>query len=72
MVFRVFPREHIFHLLTSFNSVLILVPKTLLILSSKDKEKELLRLEAWPSAPRRGLDPMLVELGTISHRLFYL
>jgi hypothetical protein len=72
MIFRVFPREHIFCLLTSFDSVLILVAKTLVTLSSKDKEKELLQLEAGPLAPRTGLDPMLVEPGTTSHRLFYL
>jgi hypothetical protein len=52
--------------------VLILVAKTLVTLSSKDKEKELLQLEAGPLAPRTGLDPMLVEPGTTSHRLFYL
>jgi hypothetical protein len=72
MIFHVFPRKHIFRLLTSFDSVLILAAKTLVTLSSKDKEKELLQLEGGPWAPRTGLDPMLVEPGTISHRLFYL
>jgi hypothetical protein len=71
-IFRVFPTEHVFRSLTSFDSVLILAAKTLVTLSSKDKEKELLQLEVGPSAPRTGLDPMLVEPGTISHRLFYL
>jgi hypothetical protein len=52
--------------------VLILVAKTLVTLSSKDKEKESLQLEAGPSAPRTSLDHMLVETGTMSHRLFYL
>jgi hypothetical protein len=52
--------------------VLILAAKTLVTLSSKDKEKELLQLEAGPSASKTGLDPMLVEPGTKSHRLFYL
>jgi hypothetical protein len=52
--------------------MLILAVKTLVTLSSKDKEKESLQLEAGPSAPRAGLDPMLVEPGTISHRMFYL
>jgi hypothetical protein len=51
---------------------LILAAKTLVTLSSKDKEKESLQLEAGPSASRTGLDPMLVEPGMISHRLFYL
>jgi hypothetical protein len=72
MIFHVFPREHIFRLLTSFDFVLILAAKTLVTLSSKDKEKELLQLEVGPSAPRTGLDAMLVDPGMISHRLFYL
>jgi hypothetical protein len=72
MIFRVFPKEHVFRLLTSFDSVLILAAKTLVTLSSKDKEKESLQLEVGSSTPRTGLDPMLVEPGMISHRLFYL
>jgi hypothetical protein len=72
MIFRVFRREHVFHLLTSFDFLLILAAKTLVTLSSKDKEEESLQLEAGPSAPRTSLDPMLVEPGMISHRLFYL
>jgi hypothetical protein len=67
MIFRVFPKEHVFRLLTSLDSVLILEGKTLVTLSRKDKEKELRQLEAGPSAPRTSLDPMLVEPGTISH-----
>jgi hypothetical protein len=54
-----------FRSLTSFVSVLILAAKTLVTLSNKDKEKEALQLEAGPSASRTGLDPMLVEPGTI-------
>jgi hypothetical protein len=71
MIFRVFPKEHVFRLLTSFDSLLFLAAKTLVTLSSKDKEKESMQLEAGPSAPRTGLDPMLVEPGMISHRLSY-
>jgi hypothetical protein len=72
MIFDVFPRGHVFRSLTSFDSVLILAAKTLVTLSSKDKEKGSLQLEAGPSAPRTGLDSMLVEPSAISHRLFYL
>jgi hypothetical protein len=49
----------------SFVSVLILAAKTLVTLSTKDKEKEALQLEANPSASRTGLASVLVEPGTI-------
>jgi hypothetical protein len=55
----------VFRLLTSFVSVLILAAKTLVTLSNKDKAKDALQLEAGPSASGTGLDPMLVEPGTI-------
>jgi hypothetical protein len=45
----------------SFVSVLILVAKTLVTLSTKDKEKEALQLEANPSASTTGLASVLVE-----------
>jgi hypothetical protein len=45
--------------------MLILEAKTLVTLSTNDKEKEALQLEASPSASRTGLASVLVEPGTI-------
>jgi hypothetical protein len=45
--------------------VLILAAKTLVTLSTKDKEKEALQLEASPSTSRTGLASVLVEPNTI-------
>jgi hypothetical protein len=53
--------------LTTFDSVLILAAKTLVTLSNKEKES--LQVTAGPSASKMGLDSILVEPGTISHRL---
>jgi hypothetical protein len=44
---------------------LILASKTLVTLSTKDKEKEALQLEANPSASKTGLASVLVEPDTI-------
>jgi hypothetical protein len=56
----------------SFVFVLILAAKTLVTLSTKDKEKEALQLEANPSASRKSLASALVESGMIQRRLLYL
>jgi hypothetical protein len=56
----------------SFVFVLILAAKTLVTLSTKDKEKEALQLEANPSASRTSLASVLVEPGTIQRRLLHL
>jgi hypothetical protein len=56
----------------SFVFVLILAAKTLVTLSTKDKEKEALQLEANPSAFRKSLASALVESGMIQRRLLYL
>jgi hypothetical protein len=72
MVFRVLPIEHVFHSLMSFIFVLILAAKTLVTLSTKDKEEEALQLEANPSASRTSLASVLVELGMIRRQLLHL
>jgi hypothetical protein len=64
--------EHVFHSLMSFVFVLISAAKTLVTLSSRDKEKEALQLEANPSASRTSLASALVEPGTIQRRLLHL
>jgi hypothetical protein len=56
----------------SFVFVLILAAKTLVTLSTKDKEKEALQIEANPSASRKSLASALVESGMIQRRLLYL
>jgi hypothetical protein len=56
----------------SFIFVLILAAKTLVTLSTKDKEKEAQQLEANPSASGTSLASVLVELGTIRRQLLHL
>jgi hypothetical protein len=67
MIFHVLPREPIFCPLTTFGSVLFLVAKTFVTLSSKEKES--LKVKAGPSASGMGVDSMLLEPGTKSYRL---
>jgi hypothetical protein len=70
MIFHVLPRELIFCLLATFDYVLFLAVKTLVTLSNKEKES--LKVKAGPSASGMGVDSMLLEPGTISHRLICL
>jgi hypothetical protein len=56
----------------SFVFVLILAAKTLVTLSTKDKEKEALHLEANPSGSKTSLASALVEPGMIQRRLLHL
>jgi hypothetical protein len=70
MIFHVLPRELIFCPLTTFDSVLFLAAKTLVTLSNKEKES--LKVKADPSASGMGVDSMLLEPSTISHRLICL
>jgi hypothetical protein len=67
MIFHVFPMELIFCPLTTFYYVLFLAAKTLVTLSSKEKES--MKVKAGPSASGMGVDSMLLEPGTILHRL---
>jgi hypothetical protein len=56
----------------SFIFVLILAAKTLVTLSTKDKEKKALQLEANPSASRTSLASALGEPGMKQRRLLHL
>jgi hypothetical protein len=72
MVFRVLPVNHMFHLLMSFVFVLVLAAKTLVTMSSKDRDKETSQPEANPSASRTSLASVLGEPGMKQRQSLHL
>jgi hypothetical protein len=65
--FHILPTKLIFCSLTTFSSVLFLADKTLVTLSSKEKES--LNTEVGPSSSGMGVDSTLLEPGMKSYQL---